>query len=72
MLIFAQVIKLCVQAQVLYLLILNIKSCITAEFATQLLGESDTDQNRNTIYQNALIEPRQSKIASWLAKRSPD
>ena len=22
-------------------------------FATQLLGESDTDQNKNTIYQNA-------------------
>ena len=51
---------------------------INAEFATQSLGESDTDQNRNTIYQNAKLdlvlelEPRQSKISSWLAKRSPE
>ena len=52
LLIFTRVVKLYVQAQALYLLILNIKSCWhNAEFAIQLLGESDTNQNRNTIYQ---------------------
>ena len=28
---------------------------LTVDFVTQLLGESDTDQNKNTIYKNARV-----------------
>ena len=54
MLIFARVIKLCVQAQALYLLILNIKSCWhnCFKYATQLLGESNRQIRTRTELQS--------------------
>ena len=68
MLIFARVIKLCVQAQALYLL--NIKSCWhNCWICHSMVGRIryGPEQKYNLPER---LEPRESKISSWLAKRS--
>ena len=72
MLIFARFITLCVQAWALYLLILNIKACWHKLLMLPLNRWENQIRTRTKIQSTRTLEPRQSKISPWLAKRSPE